>query len=747
MTIKQESPITPPHAPITPITPITQIGPLAEELQEARNRINALKESNNDLSYRNKSLAQKASKAKNELTFLRELVPLKFRKNLETIEKMDPKLADLTTPRKFGLKVILYKCAEAIVAGYNPKMLNYKIVLSQFNFACLKNIKGMASYHAMHPDVKAFWKQFYGTRGKAAYNDLRGNGFKDGDEDDEVEDCDEDLVVFCKPATSQKSVVSENSGAIFGPDSRTIGNWIQAEKAGDNTFGLSEKRLDDATRLAKLDKTKFAKMANGNSVLEHGHILDESGCGLDTVTIRVVDGKETIYGLVDYGGLEEHPDFPFNLLPGVAKSKNQVFFICLPLFVVDMEQIFMQLEAALNNHRDLNTRIQNELKDFKDEVKNFWDWTPLAESILDFLDSILSKLLLLRPHIQSTTDDLAKSLRSSDTRLRKKNGETAEMHGNAIAARDRKVARISRLGSFNSTLLSLKNRIDTVSALFAFLEKKPASLEETRSYRIAVHVVLTKFLADGGALLVNESCNLFKSTALALSPRGTKLQIHLLSDSQHFGSHILFSFMVASVPAAISRYIDGLVYDECAKRGIYLAFMSADGATIAHTMYKDRDGNPTTAPEVYRQSSAEFDAEIQTPVNGLPPPKESKKLRKLQCIVENSMKYVNTISKCHFSPGDCWFRVPELPLSCAHMLKKPVKPLKPAMFDSINEQQKYDDAKDTYTLESKSFKALKIAIRIEASKYLLASSVLVFLAALHGHSDMNEVELEGEMGL
>ncbi|KAJ3083738.1 hypothetical protein HDU99_006747, partial [Rhizoclosmatium hyalinum] len=70
-------------------------------------------------------------------------------------------------------------------------------------------------------------------------------------------------------------------------------------------------------------KKQKAEIESIGSVLEHGHQTDESDKGLDDVTVALLEKKLLVYGCPDYGGSEENDDCPFNVLPGVAKSKNQ----------------------------------------------------------------------------------------------------------------------------------------------------------------------------------------------------------------------------------------------------------------------------------------------------------------------------------------------------------------------------------------------------------------------------------------
>ncbi|ORY25039.1 hypothetical protein BCR33DRAFT_725739 [Rhizoclosmatium globosum] len=606
---------------------------LEYEISTISKEFDQVKKQNKELRLRNTSLLQQVSKSTRSLSLLRSQLPLSARKHLVTIIELDK-----TNPKREERLSIVFTLLEALSTNrYHPDIFNYKFCHTQFKYATLNNVRGMASHKACHPDVFCFWMQFVADFGKSPYKFLSGNGFRI--EIDENSDGSDDES-YSKPL--QISQAGENSGALWGPHFRTYGKHIQREKQNNNTFGLNKKKLDTIAALGKLNARKVRELGGE---LEFGHQTDETDMGLDDVTVSIVDKRLVVFGLPNYGGLEEASDFPFNLLPGVAKSLNQ-------------------LERILNDHRTRLRFIKDEL-----QPNNIFDVEGLVGKILALFRDTNNVLTALQPLINDSVAGVEKSQIAAQKRQQKKvmkQPTSIELHGNAIAAMERKQVRLLHLRSFETAYSQLRIQVTSITSA---LKLHPPDVTYVKPLSFEIIKVLS------------ESVELVLETSLALAPRGTKLQAHLISDSYHFGSYIAFSFISASVTAELSRYIDDLLYNEFAKRGIYLAWKAADGLTISHTMYKGYS-RPTVAAQVYAEAILKFDAKISVLRENESASNITASIkleRKVEYVKENFANILHILSGVYWSKSThCWFQVPAFPHSLIHW-KQQITPEMPEL--------------------------------------------------------------------
>ncbi|KAI9341956.1 hypothetical protein BDR26DRAFT_968308 [Obelidium mucronatum] len=665
-----------------------------------------------DLQKRNKMLTEKESKATKELRNFRELLPIQLKKQFKKI-----KLLDAKSPKSESRYTIISSLLDALAKGnYHPDLFNYKFCNSQFKYAVLDNIRGSAAQNAVPSEVLLMWLQFVADCGKTPYEYLRGNGFKqesdnlkpeitDPTETDDNSDTGAEIepkIKFRKSTVpeNQKSRVGDHSGALFLPHIRTIQKKIQELKASNKTFGLSKSRVDEIAKLCKLDRQKMEDLGG---VLAHGHQTDESDMGLDDVTVSTLLGKTVIFGLPDYGGLEEREECPFKLLPGIAKSKNE-------------------LERILNSYQERVVAVSKTMA----EGKDIFTTNEIVNEIKNLFGDILNDIQKLQAFIQSTLQDVKKSLLSAEKRLKKKakeGNEFKELHGNAIAAKERKESRLISLSKFNDNFNALKQDVDsTLSSIdidYCFLN--------------------SDFLQK----LLYSCLSLFQSTSLAVAPRGTKLEIHLISDSFHLGSHIIFSFISASVTAELSCYFGNLVYEEMAQRGIHLLWKAADGLTIAHSMYNGRQ-RPTTATAVFKQSVEQFEQEIsrnELKNSSAAATRELKRERKTQFFQSSYMEAIMTLSDQKLSGNCCWFQIPPLPPSCNEILTTKKKPTAGNFT-----QLEFVEATREYQLELKRNQLIGTSLKIKTATNLCSGSREVYLSVCQNNGSIHEVQLLSKGG-
>ncbi|KAJ3065658.1 hypothetical protein HDU99_004109, partial [Rhizoclosmatium hyalinum] len=355
----------------------------------------------------------------------------------------------------------------------------------------------MAAHYACPKPIFNWWEELY-SKYASATRHILGRGF--GNMDDDNDDVEQSM-------NQSKSVTGEHSSALWGPNTRTLGKSIQGRKKANVTFGLNPTRLDEIAALAKKQKAEIVKSMGG--VLEHGHQTDESDKGLDDVTVAYL--KRSLSYM------------------GVAKSKNQ-------------------LEIHLNRHRVIKDDLEHELKQ-----RQIFDKTRIIRQIFSLLDDTLKLSSALQPLIADAIKGVKTKLAKSD-KAREKKAKEAEhvpvvLHGNALAAEEHRNSQLEWLNGFHSAYDSVKSRSEAMKAEYQEL------YQELIDYDSDLHS-----RADSILLLANDCCNLFKRTALAVAPRGTKVEVHIIGDSQYLSSHMAFSFICTSVDRNLSIYFDNLLY-------------------------------------------------------------------------------------------------------------------------------------------------------------------------------------------
>ncbi|KAJ3280173.1 hypothetical protein HDU79_011930, partial [Rhizoclosmatium sp. JEL0117] len=544
---------------------------------------------------------QQLSRVQTRLVTYQSVIPTALFKLFVKIRNLDSD--DKDHDERFQIITALAKAL--VTERYHSGVWNYRFVMTQFKYASLNNIKGMAAHYASDPDVREFLDEFVSVCGVSSYNFLRGNGF----------DTD----------AQGNYIVSESCGPFFLPDPRTIQNDILDKKEANNTFGLLDERIRDIVSLCKLQTQQVEKEGG---VISFGHLTDETDKGNDDVEDRIIRGRLQIFGLCDYGGIEEDPDCPFVLIKGVAKSKRE-------------------LENILNNHITLIRAIKNELNDghqmFQPDSAGQW--------ILNLINSTQPHFERLALIVQDSIKNIQKQIEISKKKLSQKAVATGteNIHGNAALALERKQAQLDQLVSFESAYVSMKPLLCELHDQLIQLKVKP---------------LIAAFLADNSNEIINlieQAARLFLVTTLAIAPRGDSLELHMIGDSHNLGAHIAFSFLASSQNASMCRYIDNFVYDTFEKEGLLLSWKVADGLTIGHTINEGRT-RPTTATCVYKNCLIEFHNLIKSDPRVVSATSNKSKVMKsikVDYFKQHWREYLNVISEWKFSTSNCPLLLPK----------------------------------------------------------------------------------------
>ncbi|KAJ3278463.1 hypothetical protein HDU79_001542, partial [Rhizoclosmatium sp. JEL0117] len=108
------------------------------------------------------------------------MIPLAARKHISVILELDK-----SNPKQHGRMEIVWTLFEAMAKGYNPGIFNYQFCHSQFNYAVLENIRGMAAHYACPKPIFNWWEELYSKYASATRHILgRGFGNMDDDNDD-----------------------------------------------------------------------------------------------------------------------------------------------------------------------------------------------------------------------------------------------------------------------------------------------------------------------------------------------------------------------------------------------------------------------------------------------------------------------------------------------------------------------------------------------------------------------------------
>ena len=182
-------------------------------------------------------------------------------------------------------------------------------LLSQALFYSTKNFQGIAAHKVFTPRLRDFYSNIILKYGRGPYNALRQKGF--GKVESTGDDVGEDVKRAYCPSMWE--------GALVMPHSRTIQKKFNKDVGKLNVVGFCDEIFEQICKLYKRDQVM---------VHEKGQELvccietDETDCGIEAVMWETINGKEVVFGTVNYGGLEEY--LGVSVIDSVARTKFDV---------------------------------------------------------------------------------------------------------------------------------------------------------------------------------------------------------------------------------------------------------------------------------------------------------------------------------------------------------------------------------------------------------------------------------------